>query len=340
MNLSEKPIKEKGASETIEKSKLKWNSSPELQQLLTVSKIEGCNHISFVTSNRFWISDYKNSLVLTNTTGETLYHLDDLYCGDLYSDTLYSDSFHFIGSHTVNNESELFYIDKKYSINKMSQDMKTITTFLKNTESTWRPRCMCWSPSSGDILVGMIYGTYKKAGNVARYNQNGQLIQIIQRDNIGQDMYSKPNYIKENNNGDVVVSDSFTAVVVTEREGRHRFSYTGHPSGSGLMACGICTDTLSHILVYDNRTETVHVVDKDGQFLSHLLIRSQEIGEPLSLNYDVNTHYLWVGSWHNNTLCVYRYINRQNALTGKSIKIQFIINQKICIYFFLCYLDT
>lgn len=142
MNQSEKQIKEKETSKTTEKSKLKWISSPELHQLLKVSKIEGCNHISFVTSNRFWISDYKNSLVLTNTTGETLYHLNDLYCGDLYSDTLYSDSFYFIGSHTVNNESELFYIDKNYSINKLSQDMKTTTTFLKkytiNMETTVR----------------------------------------------------------------------------------------------------------------------------------------------------------------------------------------------------------
>lgn len=73
------------------------------------------------------------------------------------------------------------------------------------------------------------------------------------------------------------MSDSFTAVVVTEREGRHRFSYTGHTSGSGLLACGICTDALSYILVCDNRTETVHMIDKDGEFLSHLLTRSQEI---------------------------------------------------------------
>lgn len=204
---------------------------------------------------------------MTNTKGETLYHLDNLYCGELYSDSLYSDSFHLIGSHTVNNESELFYIDKDYSINKLSKDMRTTSTFLEHRKSTWRPRCLCWSPSSGDLLVGMIYGVHKKTGSVTRYNQTGQLIQIIQHDEIGQDLYSKPNYVKENKNGDVVVSDSFTAVVVTEREGRYRFSYTGYPSGSGLMACGICTDELSHILVCDNRTETVHMIDKDGQFL-------------------------------------------------------------------------
>uniref|UniRef100_A0A8W8P564 Uncharacterized protein n=1 Tax=Magallana gigas TaxID=29159 RepID=A0A8W8P564_MAGGI len=57
--------------------------------------------------------------------------------------------------------------------------------------------------------------------------------------------------------------------------------------------------------------------NKDGQFLSHLLTELQEIGEPGSLSYDVNTHRLWVGSLDNNTLCVYRYITRQDALTDE-----------------------
>uniref|UniRef100_A0A8W8LNG2 Tripartite motif-containing protein 3 n=1 Tax=Magallana gigas TaxID=29159 RepID=A0A8W8LNG2_MAGGI len=131
-------------------------------------------------------------------------------------------------------------------------------------------------------------------------------------------LYRRPSYITENNNGDVVVSDSIFpsgAVVVTERGGRHRFSYTGHPSGSGLWPWGICTDALSHILVCDDRT--VQMLNKDGQFLSHLLTKSQEMGRPWSLSYDVNTHRLWVGSYNNNKVCVYSYIDTQDALTDE-----------------------
>lgn len=113
---------------------------------------------------------------------------------------------------------------------------------------------------------------------VTRYNQIGQLTQTIQHDNTGQlTLYKNPYYITENNNGDVVVSDFEVhlsgAVVVLERGGRHRFSYTGHPSGSQLRPGGICTDALSHILVCDVRTYTLQMIDRDGQFLSHLLIR-------------------------------------------------------------------
>uniref|UniRef100_A0A8W8NUN6 Uncharacterized protein n=1 Tax=Magallana gigas TaxID=29159 RepID=A0A8W8NUN6_MAGGI len=41
------------------------------------------------------------------------------------------------------------------------------------------------------------------------------------------------------------------------------------------------------------------------------------MGRPWSLSYDVNTHRLWVGSWDNNKVCVYRYITRQDALTDE-----------------------
>eukprot|EP00105_Crassostrea_gigas_P042755 XP_019926903.1 PREDICTED: tripartite motif-containing protein 3 isoform X2 [Crassostrea gigas] len=160
--------------------------------------------------------------------------------------------------------------------------------------------------------------THKVRGKVTRYNQSGQLTQTIQYNNTGRGLYRGLRYITENNNGDVVVSDFVSgAVVVTERGGRHRFTYTGHPSGSRLWPYGICTDALSHILVCDVITHTVQMINKDGQFLSHLLTKSQEMGGPWGLSYDVNTHRLWVGSEYNKKVCVFRYITRQDALTDK-----------------------
>ncbi|XP_052692735.1 uncharacterized protein LOC128171010 isoform X3 [Crassostrea angulata] len=280
---------------------LKLMSPPELLPSLTVTGVDRCDHISCVTSDRVWVSDNRNNLMLTDTTGVPLHRVEDSWSG-LY------------GSHTVNSESELIYINRNYNINKLSKDMKTTTTFIERTDSTGRPQSVYWSPSTGDLLVGM-YNYRTKTGKVTRYNQSGQLIQTIQNDNTGMGLYSEPHYITENNNGDVVVSDLYSAVVVTERGGRHRFSYTGHPSGSGLLPSGICTDALSHILVCDDRTKTVQMLDMDGQFLSHLLISPSGIFRPCSLSYDVNTHRLWVGSWYNKTVVIYRYITRQDALT-------------------------
>uniref|UniRef100_K1QAL4 Tripartite motif-containing protein 3 n=1 Tax=Magallana gigas TaxID=29159 RepID=K1QAL4_MAGGI len=278
---------------------LKLMSPPELLPPLTVTGVGGCCHISCVTSDRVWVSDDGNNIILTDITGAPLYRVEDSCSG------------YTRGIHTVNSERELIYIDLKYSITKLSKDMKTITTFIERTDSTWRPRCVYWSPSTGDLLVGM----YKcRTGKVTRYNQSGKLTQSIQHDKTGLGIYSGPHYITENNNGDVVVSDS-GAVVVTERGGRHRFSYTGHLPGSLLWPRGICTDALSHILVCDCSANTVQMIDRDGRFLSYLLTKSQEISTPWSLSYDVNTHRLWVGSPYNNTVVIYRYITRQDALT-------------------------
>uniref|UniRef100_K1Q7V4 Tripartite motif-containing protein 3 n=1 Tax=Magallana gigas TaxID=29159 RepID=K1Q7V4_MAGGI len=287
---------------------LKLMSPLKLLHSLTVTDVRLCYHISCVTSDRVWISDDIKNLILTDTTGVSLHGVGDL-CSDLYG-----------GLHTVNSESELIYIDRNYNINKLSKDMKTTTTFIERTDSTWEPRCVYCSPSTGDLLVGMCY-IHTKTGKVTRYNQSGQPTQTIQHNNTGQGLYSEPNFITENNNGDVVLSDfASDAVVVTERGGRHRFSYTGHPSGSGLLPCGICTDALSHILVCDDITNTVQMLNKDGQFLSHLLTKSQGMGEPWSLSYDINTHRLWVGSWNNKKVCVYRYITRQDALTDRRLQ--------------------
>ncbi|XP_065932382.1 uncharacterized protein [Magallana gigas] len=297
-SLSAIQITERGNRRIGNQCLRKLTSGAELHQSLTVPGVDGCDHISCVTSDRVWVSDL-NNLMLTDTTGVPLHRVKDSWSG--------------YGLHTVNSESELIYLDRNDNINKLSKDMKTTTTFIERTDSTWEPWCVYWSPSTGDLLVGMYnYGT----GKVTRYNQSGQLTQTIQYPNTGQGLYNYPRYITENNNGDVVVSD-LSGVVVTKRGGRHRFSYTGHPSGSGLEPLGLCTDALSHILVCDGYTKTVQMINKDGQFLSHLLTKSQEMGRPRGLSYDVNTHRLWVGSWGNNKVRVYRYITRQHALTDE-----------------------
>ncbi|XP_052678138.1 uncharacterized protein LOC128159125 [Crassostrea angulata] len=307
-SLSAIQITERGNRRVGNQCLLKLTSGAELHQSLTLTGVDGCDHISCVTSDRVWVSDY-NNLMLTDTTGVPLHRVEDS-CRYLYRGN---------GLHTVNSESELIYVDRKYNIKKLSKDMKTTTTFIERTDSTRWPLCVYWSPSTGDLLVGM-YNNDTKTGKVTRYNQSGQLTQTIQNNNTGLGLYREPRYITENNNGDVVVSDYINlsgAVVVTERGGRHRFSYTGHPSGSELLPCGICTDALSHILVCDWVTDTVQMIDEDGQFLSHLLTKSQEMGRPRSLSYDVNTHRLWVGSEDNNKVCVYSYIDTQDVLTDE-----------------------
>lgn len=283
---------------------LKLMPSPEIHQSLTVTDVDCCYHMSPVTSNLFWVS-YIFKLILTDVSGETF------YCRkDLYRDQFIHKSF-FYGSHTVNKDGDLFFIDRELDIIKLSKDRKTMKIFLKWNYSTRRPYCVYFSAFTGDLLVG-VYDRKSKIGEVNRYNhQTGQNTLTFKYENLD----FIPHYITENNNGDVVVSDA-ALIAATDRQGRPRFHYTGCPSGPGLHTLGLSTDALSHILVCDGKTHTVQMIDKDGQFLSHLLIRPFGIFEPCSLSYDANTHRLWVGSFQNSKVCVYKYITRKIALNG------------------------
>lgn len=103
------------------------------------------------------------------------------------------------------------------------------------------------------------------------------------------------------------------AVIVTSNSGRHRFTYKGPPSESRLKPLGACTNALSHILVCDWNTGTVHILSKDGDFLSYLLKKESPGIYAIAhdLSYKINSYLLWVVS-----VSVYRYIDRHLDLTG------------------------
>ncbi|XP_056007538.1 uncharacterized protein LOC130050809 isoform X1 [Ostrea edulis] len=280
---------------------VKLMSTPVLHTSVCVTGVRRVLHISRVMSDRVWVSHY--NLILTDTTGDTIHRVTDIGW--------------YTGVHTVNSSGELIYIDSDYNINKLCTDNKTVTRLIQRT-SPWYPRCVYCSPSTGDLMVAMC-NTDTETAKVTRYNSSGQHILTIEHDNTGHTLYSGPLFITENNNGDIIVSDWINSkcgvVVVTERGGRHRFSYTEPPSGSSLTPLGICTDALSHILVCDVYTDTVQMIDKDGHFLSLLLTRQHGVNRPHSLNYDDKTHLLWVGSGDTNTVSVYRYLQRRYSLT-------------------------
>ena len=105
---------------------------------------------------------------------------------------------------------------------------------------------------------------------------------------------------------------------MSNREGRHRFSYKGHRPESRLDPHGISTDPLSNILVCTSGT--VQMIDKDGQF-SVDIFREPYMFEfvPISLCYEVDRNVVWIGSHaEKKTILVYRHIDRKPALVGKS----------------------
>ncbi|XP_052678009.1 uncharacterized protein LOC128159018 [Crassostrea angulata] len=269
------------------KQTLSLSSSVTKVREYTVPGVDDVCHISLGKSGRLWASDYIGNLVQTDLQGNQLQKIQ----------TSGQDE----GFHTVTQDGDLIYTDQDNKvINRITPD-NTITEFIKTGD--WRSLSLHSSYINGDILVGMYTDEEAK---VTRYNKTGTEIQNIQRDNKGQSLYNYPHYITENINGDVCVSDYHKhAVVVVDKSGQHRFSYTGQRSR--FNPYGICTDVLGHILVCDKISKTVHLLDQDGQFLSLLLASQQGIDYPISVCVD-DENNLWVGQWLSNTVTVYKYL--------------------------------
>lgn len=118
----------------------------------------------------------------------------------------------------------------------------------------------------------------------------------------------------DNINGDIIAVGFLRGLKGMDRAGQHRFYYTETASGYPLIASGICTDTLSHILV--SYGSTVLMLNKDGQFISYLMTLCNET--PIILKFDYKKHLLWIRD-KTYMISVYRYIERQDVLTGSDI---------------------
>ncbi|XP_062616521.1 uncharacterized protein LOC134278216 [Saccostrea cucullata] len=246
-----------------------------------VPGVDDVYHVSLDQSDRLWISDLDGNLVQTDLQGNVIQKIKT--SGGR-------------GYHTVTQDRDLIFTDKdKKVINRITQD-NNITEFIKTGD--WRPLSIHSSHINGDLLVGMY-------GKVTRYNKTGKELQTIQRDNKGQELYGLPYYITENINGDICTSTLNKGVVVVNKSGQHRFSYTGQ--GSEFYPHGICTDVLGHILVCDGYSKTVDLLDQDGQFLSLLLTQQQGVKYPRSVCVD-DENNLYVGQDYTNTLTIYKYL--------------------------------
>lgn len=294
-----------------DKRKLEMVYFSKLLYSFRVKDVHNYTHIVCVPPNMFWVSDGRY-LNLTNINGDNLHSVRNYSLNQR------------CGEHTVNSEGELIYINIM-DITQIRKDFETVTLVKSSHISKFVPLCVTCSPLNGDLLVGEYNerDSKKMHSKVVRYKKIGHLAQNNEYDNTGVEIYSileKAAYITENTNGDIVLS-CYVSVVVNNSRGQPRFTYTGHPSGSELKPQGISTDAFSHILVCDRLTNSIHLLDKNGQFLSQLLIKPSRLFEPQCLGIDVSSRRIYIGTNSElveNNIYVYSYLTREATLTGKS----------------------
>ena len=271
-----------------------------LKSTIKVPGRYGIHHISVVSPDKLWVSEY-GKLQQVDDTGHVIRTLDDEY-------GYYSEG----GGHTVSVEGDLVFIARvrnseqstasdglrsQNGIHKMTSDGST-TTLLRTPDLL--PISIHSSRINGDLLIGLSDYSYPGTGRVMRCDKTGKKIGDIEFDEEGEKLYVSPQYIMENRiNGDIVVSDRWKeALVVVDRSGRHRFDYIGHSTYQSFYPMGVCTDLLGRILVSHSGTDDdgddvccISLLDQDGRFITRLLTEPEnEYPTPLYVDDNFNIY--------------------------------------------------
>uniref|UniRef100_K1QRD8 Uncharacterized protein n=1 Tax=Magallana gigas TaxID=29159 RepID=K1QRD8_MAGGI len=268
-----------------------------------VTGVKSACHMSCKSATEFWISD-KVNLVLIDQTGKKLSDVKDKLDKEC-------------GVHAVTKDGDLIYIDKKSNIRKLLKDKKDKPSTLINSKESWETLSVFCSFESDDILVGMIIHNINRA-MVVRYSSDGKEKHFIECEH-----YTTPLFVTENHNQDVVVSNhdrNSSSVVVTNGGGEYRFSFNGPPKEPGFKPRSICVDGLSNILVYDDNSKSIVMIDVDGHYLEIFQVQQNLIQSPRCVSYSIDNHTVFVYSSSNSHVVVSRHINRQEYLGTSAFK--------------------
>ena len=236
-------------------------SSPAGRSLLHVPKLiteletgyGSLNAVTCLTDEKIWTRGGDKMLKLYNLRGKLLKSVQTK-SGNVPEDVASTQS------------GDLVYSDyHERSINLVSgTKIQTLITLRG-----WKPLGLCVT-YFGNLLLIITADDGKQTKVVCHSHSMEQ--QSIQWDDQGKKLYTSEGskYLDENRNFDICVADCHAgAVVVVSAAGILRFRYTGPPSANrgSFRPFGITTDSQANILTSDCNNSSIHVIDKDGNFL-------------------------------------------------------------------------
>lgn len=237
-------------------------------------------HMVHVAPDKFWIG-HQDKITLIDSKGKKLDEILRCRPG--------------CGAHSVTKEGYLLYVTC-VAVKRNLNNSVLENYFVVTNVDDWKAESVYASHRTGDIIVGLRKrrnGTI--IGKIAVYDNVGTHKQTIEKDANEKPLYTWPRYVTENINGDIVTSDWFGGIVVTDQAGTHRFSY------NLSIPRAVVTDSNGRIFGCNN-TPKIHVLDQNGKFLMNILTGSKDVFS-LYLHQDTE---LYAGYGSDEKIVVYK----------------------------------
>lgn len=279
----------------------KWDEDPNLQttelpdeeKMITTIPTENDSLIRIACTelNEAWVCGEKQTITRIDLEGNV-------------KETVTTKCLYWPDDIAVTKRGELIYSDS---------DGGTVNIFrsgraeaLITAPQRWKPHRLCCTKSGG-ILVSVSSGRHNK---IIRYEEN-QIAQIIEKNEDGKPLFLEgicKLYATENENGDLCVSDTNASIVVVlDMTGRVRFRYDGSAAkikGPFNPNC-LVTHSSGQIIVTDNSNLCLHILDRNGKFLSCLDCFGQQRCYGLSIDTEER---LWLAFNSTNEIKVFHYL--------------------------------
>lgn len=167
---------------------------------------------------------------------------------------------------------------------------------------------LCEARDAGCVIVSHYHD-----GKLIKYNQNGRVLQTIDKDNEGKRLFHSPTSVRVNySNGDIVVIESSCPrhVVVVDRklEVLCRYGGYGLPESaddrktSEFMPSDVCFDKHDNIVISDSGNKTIVLADRHGnrtKMLMTCVLEPRRLGvEPAG--------QVWIG-FQDGTVKIIKY---------------------------------
>lgn len=244
-----------------------------------------------------WVSYFGGGIKLIDIEKEcTLYKFD---VPGLESIATTGENFLFTSSCLTH-----YAIDKMHIVGEESTGTMPYIKFAKS-----RIACMTMS-NAGDRMMVCIEKMHsflcfpgKSEINVQIYGLRGKRLKELRPKVDGTNLrttYGFPIGMCENINGDICLSsfnraDHTCAVEVFDKNLERRFEYRGEKNQQQKFMCeDICTDKFGNILLLDNCRKSVHIINKDGDFVKMISTIKYQIENPKCINVDPSGK-LWIG---------------------------------------------